>query len=152
MMLRDARQLTCKAARKSRTGFSLMIVMAAIMIMAGGVAAISILFATDAKRTRAALAGPELRQLLAAGEAAARDELAARGTAARDVTVTTPVDAAGLKVHIAPSDGGAANSAADVRVIAEFRSMRAAQLVQFVRQGDGPWTVKAVRLEQMPIQ
>jgi hypothetical protein len=141
-------------------GFSIMIVMAAMVIAASAVAAISLVFSGDARRTRAALAGPELRQLLLAGIPAAPDELAARGPAPREVTVPTPLPGAVLKLRIAPpqsgpgSQSGPAADSADVHITAEFKSFRAAQTVRLTRQPNGQpaWTVQQAHLDQMPIQ
>jgi Tfp pilus assembly protein PilV len=112
-------------------GSTLIAVLVSFTLIAAAVTAMTVLFATEARRTRAAAVGAQLRQLLLAAPPAALDELQRNGTAARHVTVPTPVAGATLTLQVR-SD---AKDAAEILVIAKTRAGLATQLLRYAGSG-----------------
>jgi Tfp pilus assembly protein PilV len=123
-------------------GFATMMVIASMIFLAAAIVGLSTLFAHEARRTRAAVAETQLRQLLQAGVPAAQAELAANGNSARDVPMVVPVDGAKMQLHIV-----GAQTDAEVSVAGTYRGFRASQRVRFTRVAGG-WVVSDTRLEQ----
>src|SRR6185295_7718619 len=93
--------MTMYRERKKCRGFATMLVLASMIFLAAAIVGLSNLFAHEARRTRAAVAEAQLRQLLQAGVPAAQAELVANGNAQRDVAMTVPVDGAAMSLHFA---------------------------------------------------
>ncbi len=112
--------------RAARRGFTTLVVIMSMMVLAGAIAGMSNLFAHEIARTRAVRAQIQLRQLLFAAAPAARQELASNGTTMRDVAVALPLEQATLLLHIAPATGGS-----QVNVTAAFKDFKSAEVLTF---------------------
>lgn len=128
----------------ARRGYTLMLVLAAMVLIAGAVAVMGSLFAHEVRRTRGVRAEAQLRQILLASVPAARAELAAHGDGTRDVKLTPPVDGIEWTLHIERT----ANGAAQVHVLAAYRGFKASQRVNFSHGQGADWKVEDVKLEQ----
>jgi hypothetical protein len=114
--------------------------------------ALSTSFTLHARRTQAAVAGAQLRQLLLAAPAYARAELATRGSAPepREVPIPVPADDATLTITITNSPSATADlPVATVLATARFRTFKAVQRLDFQRTATG-WSLLATQLQQSP--
>ncbi len=119
----------------------MLVLMAAQRLVAGAIAVMSAGFSHEVKRTREAVAGGQVRQLLLAGEQMGRAELRRGGNSVRDVTVNTPVSEATLVLHIEPDGEGAR-----VRAAVMVGKYRAGQEMGFRRGGGGDWVLNEARM------
>jgi hypothetical protein len=108
-------------------------------LVASTLAAMAMMFAADARRTRNAAADAQLRQLLIAGAADVEQRLS-KGQTSFDTKATAPADGA-IRLT-ATADGDAA-----VRVIvaATLGPRRQEQTLRFTRTGD-KWKLAAIEL------
>ncbi len=132
-------------AQRRRRGFATVAVVVLMVMMAAAMTAQSMLFVAQAKRTHAAVDGMQVRQLLLAGDAAARAELAAHGTTPRAVSVAVPGDAGTLTLTVAPLAGEQAR----VSAAAAFHGQRGRQELTFVKRGD-VWELVKTELAASP--
>ena len=108
-------------------------------LVATTLAATVMVFAADARRTRAAVAEAQLRQLLLAGAADVRVRLD-KGETTFDAKLATPADG---EVQLnSTADGDAAVNAT---VSATVASRRAEQTLRFIRDGDR-WKLAGVEV------
>jgi len=121
-------------------GFGIVMAIIGMAVVAGVVLIMGALFVHEGKRTRAAMADAQLRQLLVASVPAAKAELVANGDVERDVTVETPVEGARLVLHVQPVAGKAA-----VRASAVLRGFGAGQEMVFEKKAGG-WEMTDVKL------
>jgi type II secretory pathway component PulK len=124
---------------KHRRGFALIFAITLLGLVGATLALLATHFASEAKRTRVQAADAQARQLLIAGHLAARahgDSLAA----GKPVEIALPPSLVqdGAKLTIA----GSLN---EVRVDAEYRGRRAAEVISLTREGD-MWKIKSVEL------
>jgi Tfp pilus assembly protein PilX len=132
-----------------RRGFAALTALALIAIVGLGLAAMASLFAAETRRTGRHRDDAQLRQLMLAGEAAAREALA-RGGRQGDVPLPAELASAGTRLTFAPADEPPPPPGADaarVRVTAvtgEGRVM--SQVLGYARAGDG-WTLRSAELE-----
>jgi hypothetical protein len=119
----------------------LVLVSIAIMAVASGMT-------MQVKRTRAAAAGAQLRQLLLAAPVVARAELASGGPRQREVNVPVPagLEGATLTLDIGPGDGA---PTARMLATALMKGYKASQQLEF-RQEAGGWTLQASELRETP--
>ena len=134
----------CRRATLPR-GMAVITVVIMLVLVSAAVTAMTLLFATEARRTHEATAGAQLRQLLLAAEPAALDELQRHDSAARDVTIPTPVASATLTLHITPAGG----DQAQVHVLAKSTRDQRAQTLTFTRT-TGRWQLHSAELRFQP--
>jgi hypothetical protein len=130
----------CDAPARSRA-FAFITVILMMSLIAGAVAALAVLFATEARRTRAAVEGAQLRQLLLAAAPLATEELRLGGPAAREVPVPTPIATDTLTLQIKPLD----TDHAQVQVIAKSPNSHADLTLIYLHQGSA-WQLQAAAL------
>jgi hypothetical protein len=128
-----------------RRGVTVIVAVMMMLLIAGAIAGLTLLFAGDARRTKAAVEGAQVRQLLLAGEPAAADELLRHGAGAREVAVATPVGGANLTLKIAPSG----RDGAQVRVVAGSPGLKGSQLLTFDHRGNN-WQLESAVLIGQP--
>jgi hypothetical protein len=115
-------------------GFTTVVVVLHLVLVAATLTGIATLFAHEASRTQMAVAQTQLRQLLLASVPVAQAELKSNGIAPRDIRTPIPVEGATLTLHILPPDT-AASANVRVRIEASFRHAKAAQVVTFAGEG-----------------
>ena len=125
--------------RGGKRGLALMAVIMMMVLVGAAIVAMGVLFTGEVKRTRSALAGAQLRQMLLAAEPAAREELA-RGIAERDVTVSMPVNGGTMSMHVSGS-----GEKAVVRAQARIGQMAAVSVMTYGRTDKG-WVVEGAVL------
>ena len=143
-----------RAAGTRRRGMASIVAVGTIPLVAVALAAMLSLFAAEIRRTRDAAAGAQLRQLLVAGEWAARDRVGKNAgpvTEPADVPVMLPAELGGgegegadvgaaLRLRIEPGEGP---ERVNVRVAATVGRAGAAQALVFERKGAGWELVRA---------
>ena len=117
--------------RQRPSAFAAVTAIVLMGLVATTLAASVMVFAADARRTRAAVAEAQLRQLLIAGAADAQERLG-KGETTFDVKLATPADGV-VQLWSAPADGDAA---VRITVSATLASRRAEQTLHFTRDGD----------------
>jgi hypothetical protein len=135
-----------------RRGFISGFVLIMLIFVSITLIALSSSFALHARRTQAATAGAQLRQILLAAPAYATAELTTRPPAAntREVQVPLPVDDATLTLTI--TNSATAPDTPPVAIVlahATLRTFKASQHLEFQRTPAG-WTVVAATLEHSP--
>jgi hypothetical protein len=128
-------------------GFATLTAIALVALVAVAMAAAAAVFRLDVRRTAAAVDDAQLRQMLLAGERAARARLDARAgapaaAAGEAVALPPPLAAAGatLRISIAPDAAGAAAT-----VEAALAGRAAAQTLRYER-GPGGWRLASAEL------
>jgi hypothetical protein len=131
-----------------RRGTAFMAAVLLMIVVASIVTLLAIVFAAQARRTRSAVAGAQLRQLLLAADPIARADLAANGTAARTLTPPIPVEGATLTIVIQPPADGASTT---VDVTATLRQMTGRQILHYAPGKDkDAWITQDTQLIQSP--
>jgi hypothetical protein len=135
---------TLRRSVHPRRGFISGMVIGMLVLVGISIISLSLYFTTQARRTQAATAGAQLRQLLLAAPAFAGEELTARGNADRAVAVPVPVEGTELTLTIAKTE-----SATVVTATARLRAYHASQRLEY-RQTSAGWTLIDVRLIKSP--
>lgn len=134
-------------------GFATIIAVALIALIGVALAAMAAMARADFARTRQVQADTQIRQLLLAGESAARERLAAGDAGGKAVTVDLPAvlkdDGTTLTLtltRLAPPAGGG-GVAARIEVRAEAGGYRRSQTVRYARRDAGAgWSLVAAEL------
>ena len=129
--------------RVRRRGMALLMAVLMISVVAGSLAALTLAFAAQAKRTTRHAQDAQLRQLLLVGQIAAQQ--AVGKSPKGEITVPEALRAAGASVGYETIPGSGADEV-QVRVVArlgEGRSMT--QTLRFARSGDR-WELRAAEL------
>ena len=133
-----------------RGGFASLTAIALIAIVGLGLAAMASLFAGETRRAVRLRDEAQLRQLLLAGEVAARDALA-RGERRRAVELPPELASLGTTLTFEPADGGGARArdAREARLRVTARSGEGRVVSQTLTYtGSGPaWTLHSAELE-----
>jgi hypothetical protein len=122
-------------------GSALVAVIITFTLVAAALTALAILFNTEAKRTKATVAGVQLRQLLLAATPSATEELNAHGNATRDVQLKAPVDGATLVLKITAKSP----TTAQVTVTATTSGASLSQSLTYANT-NSQWTLHAATL------
>ena len=132
--------------RRHPRGFAALTAIALIAIVGLGLAAMASLFAGETRRTGRLRDDAQLRQLLIAGEVAARDALS-RGE--REGTVALPTDLTSLGARLTFSPiGEPVDGEAHVHVTAQAADGRTmSQRLTYAAAADGAWTLRGAELE-----
>jgi hypothetical protein len=125
-------------ARSRHRGFVMIVAITLLGLVGATLAVMAMLFAGEAKRVQSVMAETQLRQLLIAGEAAARSRLDA-GATTQPVTVELPPALAGASVTIS-------GDSTSVRIAASYQGRHAAQTVSYVKDGSA-WRISKLTLE-----
>jgi hypothetical protein len=96
------------------------------------------LFAGEAKRTQALGAEVQIRELLIAGEAAARSRLDSNHPTTQPITIELPPQ---LQVASVTISGDAAST----QIVAQYQNRRAAQTISYTKDGNS-WRIANVKL------
>lgn len=137
--------VTVTASRRRSRGFAALTAIALIAIVGLGLAAMAALFAGETRRTGRQRDDAQLRQLLIAGEVAARDALA-RGE--REGTVALPADLTSLGARLTFSPiGDPSDREAHVRVTASTADGRTMSQRLTYAATDGKWELRSAELE-----
>lgn len=140
---------TAQPHATARPGFASVTAVILIALVGAALAAAVTLLGAESRRTRSAVEDAQLRQLLLAGEAGARQHLARRGAAdGTAVPLALPADlsAAGARVELRFSPDEAGDSC-EVRVDASLGRRRASQSLRFNRGNRGTeWQLVAAEL------
>jgi hypothetical protein len=123
---------------------ALMAVIMMFVLIGVAVISMTLLFATEIRRTRAAANGAQLRQLLLAAAFTAPEELQSHGTTDCTVTLPVPLPDAAAAIHIVPSGPGAAT----LHLTARLRDSRAAETLQMLRDQNGKWSITSAILRE----
>jgi len=110
-------------------GSALIAVIITFVLISAAITALALLFATEARRTRATLAGAQLRQLLLAAAPSATDELNKNGNAAREIPVKTPLPQDTLTLTITPRSP----TTAQVTIIAKTPTASLSQSLTYTK-------------------
>ena len=131
--------------RASRGGFAGILAITLLILVSATLAVVASAFSADARRTRAAAADAQLRQLLTAGGLAASAKLRSRDIQTTRQTIPLPRDLAGNSATLTVATS-VADGIATVQVEAELGSARAGQVLRF-SQRDGVWSVMLAELQ-----
>jgi hypothetical protein len=133
-----------KNAPSSR-GFVTVMVIIMFVFIAAAIVSLTLLFATEMHRTRAAVAGAQLRQLLLAATPAVQQELTRHGTAARDITIPTPVTGATLTAHIITI----APDKVTIRITAKLPASATSQTLTYLHKAQA-WQLQSAVISAQP--
>jgi hypothetical protein len=128
--------------RTKRSAFAAVTAIVLLGLVASMLAAMGIMFAADARRTRDAVADAQLRQLLIAGAADVQQRLD-KGQTRFDLKIEAPAEAT-MQVSAAAADGG--DDAIRATVLAHLGTRRRMQTLHFTRDGDR-WNLTGVELD-----
>jgi hypothetical protein len=137
--------MTTRRRPEKDAAFAAVTAIVLLGLVASALAAMAMMFAADARRTRSAAAEAQLRQLLLAGAADAQQRLA-KGESSFDVTIAAPGEGE-IRVSAAAAapttEGDAARA---VIVVATLGPRRAEQTLRFTREagGEQKWKLAAV--------
>ena len=130
-----------RSRRAKNSAFAAITAIVLMGLVASTLAAMAMMFAADARRTRNAAADAQLRQLLIAGAADVEQRLS-KGQTTFDIKSTAPADGAIQLTASADSD-----AAVHVIVAATLGPRRQEQTLRFIRAGSGDkWKLKAIEL------
>jgi type II secretory pathway component PulK len=125
--------------RAKNAAFASITAIVMLGLVASMLAAMAMMFAADARRTRSSAAEAQLRQLLLAGAADAQQRLD-KGHTTFDVNVTAPAES---HLHLAATlDGDAVRTV----ISATLGPRHAEQTLRFTRAGNNKWQLAAVEL------
>ena len=130
-----------------RRAFATVAALGLIAVVGVTLAAVATLLTSDVKRTRRAADDAQLRQLLVAGEAAARASLAGTDQP-REVALKLPteLESTGITLTIERLDGGNPADGVQFRVTARGGDGRSvAQTLRYTRAAEG-WRLDAAEL------
>ncbi|MCL2645535.1 MAG: hypothetical protein FWD61_00850 [Phycisphaerales bacterium] len=127
--------------RQGSRGFTLIAVIFMFIVIAAAVAAMTVLFATENRRTIGTHSGTQLRQLLLASAPAAEEELKLHGSAAREWTLPTPLPEAKVTLTFKPVSEGKA----DVRIDVKMGRSSASQTLRYIHSGQS-WALESATL------
>ena len=127
-------------AHHRRRAFAAVTAIVMIGLVASTLAALAVMFAADARRTRAASTEAQLRQLLIAGAADVQQRLD-KGETCFDVKLATPAEGQVTLKAVAEADK------VEATIVATIRSRAAQQTIRFARD-EKRWTLNDVRLTQ----
>lgn len=130
--------------RRASRGTALMAVIIMFVLVSAAVVSLTLVFATQTRRTRNTAAGAQLRQLLLASAETAKDELQTHGSQPRDVAVPTPVAGSTLNMQMKEGRDGHA----EVRAQARLGDHTAVQVMTFARGAKG-WVLESAVLSGM---
>lgn len=137
--------VTVTASRRRSRGFAALTAIALIAIVGLGLAAMAALFAGETRRTGRQRDDAQLRQLLIAGEVAARDALS-RGE--RDGTVAVPAELTSLGARLTFSPiGDPSDRETHVHVTAHAADGRTMSQRLTYAATDGKWALRSAELE-----
>ena len=125
--------------RLRRAGFAAVTAIVLMGLVASTLAGMGMMFAADARRTRAAAAEAQLRQFLIAGAADVQQRLAS-GQTSFDATAEVAGDG---RIHLRATAAGEAGDAVHAVVTATLGPRRAQQTLHFTRDGER-WKLSAV--------
>ena len=134
-----------RPSHRSR-GSTVIAVIFMFILMSAAITSLTILFATENRRTLATTSGSQLRQLLLASQTFAANDLQAHGPASREVPVPTPVSGATVTLTFTPSDSNKVN----VRAMAKLSHASASQTLTYVRADGGTWRLDSAVLFSEP--
>jgi hypothetical protein len=126
---------------RRRGGFAIIIVVSLIAFLGIALATLAAGFTASARLTRGAEDDAQLRQLLLAGERAARQQLSAAG--APSLTLPPELTNREAAVNVEPLADGEPGA---FRVEVQLGKRRMAQVVRYTRDGD-TWRLVDARLE-----
>ena len=130
--------------RRRRSGVALLMAVLMISIVGAALAALTLSFGTQAKRTTLQAQDAQLHQLLLAGQLAAQASIGQ--TESGDVALPDELRAAGLSVRFEITPGGATDDK-QIHVTARLAGGRSmTQTLQFQRSGD-QWQVRSAELQ-----
>ena len=132
----------------SRRAFATLTALGIIVVVAVAIAALTAVVAHDVKRSIRQADDAQVRQLLLAGELAARASLADGLPGRSNVPLPGELASAGysLRFEGVAAAGGGANGTLDIRVTVHRPDGRtASQLIRYARAGDG-WRLRAAEL------
>ena len=126
--------------RAKNSAFAAVAAVVLLGLVATTLAAMGMMFAADARRTRSSVAEAQLRQYLIAGAADVQQRVN-KGQTSFDVTIPAPAD--GSMKLTATADGDAVRAV----VTATLGPRHVAQTLRFTRQGE-KWKLAAVELRE----
>ncbi|HEY4329237.1 MAG TPA: hypothetical protein VGN88_05840 [Phycisphaerae bacterium] len=140
-------KLVCHKGGRTQTfrphprAMATILVISSMIFLAAAIAGMTALAAHEARRTRAAQAQTQLRQILLASVPLAKQELSANADA-HDQSVALPIEGATLMLQISAS-----NSGKQVLVSAAYHGYKASQTLLFNQQGS-QWQLTHSALNQ----
>ena len=137
--------MSCVIGRRSlhRRGAALLMAVLMISIVAGSLAALTLAFAAQAKRTTRQAQDAQLRQLLLAGQVAAQQAIGQSKSG--EVALPPDLRSAGASVRYETVQGDAADEM-QFRIVASLGEGRAmTQTLRFARSGDR-WELRSAEL------
>jgi type II secretory pathway pseudopilin PulG len=143
--------MTSRTAKCARHGFAAVMAIVLIGLVAATLAAVGIMFTSEARRTRSQAADAQLRQLLIAGAAEAQQRLPAGATEFPTAAVALPpaLGGDGATLSLGCTREGDTAILVTINATLDTRRRVAAQRLRYGRSGDGA----AWRLERVePIQ
>ena len=128
--------------RAKNSAFAAVTAIVLLGLVATALASMAMMFAADARRTRAAAADAQLRQLLIAAAADVQQRLD-KGQSSFDVKLAAPAEA---NIHLSAAAAAADNNGVRTVITVQLGPRTAAQTLRFTRDGER-WKLAAVELQ-----